>query len=172
MHIVQYFVLFYLIISTDFEQNERPPLPASCQPALAHLIKRCWSANPSKRPDFSDIVCTLEKYDECVKEGLPLTHHSGLVNKNVIIERLKGCVPMSSSIPVQAWFPIRYILLLFSFQSILKLISYNLNIYTCYLHMFFQLYYVTVPFSVVSKGWVISLRTNVIWATLNLQTYT
>ncbi|KAL9277996.1 hypothetical protein ACSQ67_024825 [Phaseolus vulgaris] len=83
-------------------QNERPPLPASCQPALAHLIKRCWSANPSKRPDFSDIVCTLEKYDECVKEGLPLTHHSGLVSKNIIIERLKGCVSMSSSIPVQA----------------------------------------------------------------------
>lgn len=154
MHIVQYFVLFYLIISTDFEQNERPPLPASCQPALAHLIKRCWSANPSKRPDFSDIVCTLEKYDECVKEGLPLTHHSGLVNKNVIIERLKGCVPMSSSIPVQAWFPIRYILLLFSFQSILKLISYNLNIYMyiykCF--MFFQLYYVTVPFFSCVKG--------------------
>ncbi|KAK7377735.1 hypothetical protein VNO80_03166 [Phaseolus coccineus] len=77
-----------------------PPLPASCQPALAHLIKHCWSANPSKRPDFGDIVCTLEKYDECAKEGLPLTHHSGLVSKNIIIERLKGCVSMSSSIPV------------------------------------------------------------------------
>ncbi|KAG4990162.1 hypothetical protein JHK87_023619 [Glycine soja] len=85
------------------EKNERPPLPASCQPALAHLIKRCWSANPSKRPDFSDIVSTLEKYDECVKEGLPLSHnHSGLVSRNVIIERLKGCVSMSSSIPVHA----------------------------------------------------------------------
>ncbi|XP_027329316.1 serine/threonine-protein kinase HT1-like isoform X2 [Abrus precatorius] len=84
------------------EKNERPPLPASCQPALAHLIKRCWSANPSKRPDFCDIVSTLEKYDECVKEGLPLTHHSGLVSRNVIIERLKGCVSMSSSIPVHA----------------------------------------------------------------------
>lgn len=83
-------------------QNERPPMPASCQPALAHLIKRCWAANPSKRPDFSDIVSALEKYDECVKEGLPLTHHSGLVSRNVI-ERLKGCVSMSSSsVPVQA----------------------------------------------------------------------
>ncbi|KAG4956306.1 hypothetical protein JHK84_042282 [Glycine max] len=84
--------------------NERPPLPASCQPALARLIKRCWSANPSKRPDFSDIVSTLEKYDECVKEGLALSHHhsSGLVSRNVIIERIKGCVSMSSSIPVHA----------------------------------------------------------------------
>ncbi|CBI33236.3 unnamed protein product, partial [Vitis vinifera] len=84
------------------EKNARPPLPASCQPALAHLIKRCWAANPSKRPDFSSIVSALEKYDECVKEGLPLTSHSGLVNRNAILERLKGCVAMSSSIPVHA----------------------------------------------------------------------
>lgn len=85
-----------------FWQNERPPLPESCQPALAHLIKRCWAANPAKRPDFSDIVSALEKYDECVKEGLPLTSHSGLVSRNAILERLKGCVSMSSSIPVHA----------------------------------------------------------------------
>lgn len=80
-------------------------MPASCQPALAHLIKRCWAANPSKRPDFSDIVSALEKYDECVKEGLPLTLHSGLVNKNAILERLRSCVSTnssSSSIPVHA----------------------------------------------------------------------
>ncbi|KAL0353267.1 UNVERIFIED_CONTAM: Serine/threonine/tyrosine-protein kinase HT1 [Sesamum angustifolium] len=83
------------------EKNERPPLVASCQPALAHLIKRCWAANPSKRPDFSEIVRALEKYDQCVKEGLPLTLHSGLVSRNAILERLKGCVSMSSSISVQ-----------------------------------------------------------------------
>ncbi|XP_014517924.1 serine/threonine-protein kinase HT1 [Vigna radiata var. radiata] len=84
------------------EKNERPPLPASCEPGLAHLIKRCWSVNPSKRPDFSDIVCTLEKYDECMKEGVPMSHHSGLLSRNVIVERLKGCVSMTSSIPVYA----------------------------------------------------------------------
>ncbi|KAI8001026.1 Serine/threonine/tyrosine-protein kinase HT1 [Camellia lanceoleosa] len=79
------------------QKNQRPPLPASCQPILAHLIKRCWAANPSKRPDFSHIVSTLEKYDECVKEGLPL---SGLVSHNVILECLEGCISMSSSVPV------------------------------------------------------------------------
>ncbi|KAI4372311.1 hypothetical protein MLD38_010556 [Melastoma candidum] len=84
------------------EKNIRPPLRESCQPALGHLIKQCWAANPSKRPDFSDIVSTLEKYDECVKEGLPLTHHSTLVSSNVILERLKRFVSSSSSIPVQA----------------------------------------------------------------------
>lgn len=83
-------------------QNERPPLAASCQAAIAQLIKRCWTANPSKRPDFSEIVSALEKYDECVKEGLPLTLHSGVATKNAIIQRLKGCVSMSSSIPVHA----------------------------------------------------------------------
>ncbi|KAL4562984.1 hypothetical protein LXL04_027015 [Taraxacum kok-saghyz] len=85
------------------EKNERPPLPASCQPALAHLIKRCWAAEPSKRPDFTEIVQALEKYDECVREGLPLTLHSGLISKNMIMDRLKCCVAMSSnSIPVHA----------------------------------------------------------------------
>ncbi|XP_010270068.1 PREDICTED: serine/threonine-protein kinase HT1 isoform X2 [Nelumbo nucifera] len=82
------------------EKNERPQLPASCQPALANLIRRCWSANPSKRPDFSYIVAALEKYDKCVKDGLPLPSHSGLVNQSMIFERLKGCISTSSSVPV------------------------------------------------------------------------
>lgn len=87
------------------EKNERPPIPASCQPALAHLIKRCWAANPAKRPDFSYIVSALEKYDECVKEGLPLTLHLGLNSRNATLERLMGCVFLSSSsssIPVHS----------------------------------------------------------------------
>ncbi|KAK1401238.1 TYRO3 protein tyrosine kinase 3 [Heracleum sosnowskyi] len=69
------------------EKNERPPMPPSCLPALAHLIKHCWAANPAKHPDFSAIVSDLEKYDECVKEGLPLTLHSGLVSGKAILER-------------------------------------------------------------------------------------
>ncbi|KAL8091153.1 serine/threonine/tyrosine-protein kinase HT1-like isoform X1 [Apium graveolens] len=87
------------------EKNERPPIPASCQPALAHLIKRCWAANPAKRPDFSYIVSALEKYDECVREGLPLTLHLGLNSRNATLERLMGCVFLSSSsssIPVHS----------------------------------------------------------------------
>ncbi|KAI3680466.1 hypothetical protein L6452_35237 [Arctium lappa] len=79
------------------EKNERPPLPASCQPALAHLIKRCWAAEASKRPDFTEIVAALEKYDECVREGLPLTLHSGLISKNLILDRLKCCVAINSN---------------------------------------------------------------------------
>ncbi|CAN8240756.1 unnamed protein product [Cochlearia groenlandica] len=75
------------------QKNKRPPLSASFQPALAHLIKRCWSENPSKRPDFSNIVTVLEKYEECVKEGLPLTSNASLTNaKKAILDRFKGCV--------------------------------------------------------------------------------
>ncbi|RID44846.1 hypothetical protein BRARA_I01612 [Brassica rapa] len=93
------------------EKNERPPLPASCQPELDHLIKRCWSENPSKRPDFSNIVAVLEKYDECVKEGLPLTSHANLTKtKHAILDRLRACCvsaisskSSSSSVPVNAW---------------------------------------------------------------------
>ncbi|KAL9265513.1 Serine/threonine/tyrosine-protein kinase HT1-like protein [Drosera capensis] len=84
------------------EKNERPPLPASCQPALAHLIRRCWSENPSKRPDFSDIVSTLEEYDKCVKKGLPLPPHKKLVDRNFIAGRFKGCRTMRASLAVQA----------------------------------------------------------------------
>ncbi|GAB4826520.1 Serine/threonine-protein kinase ht1 [Ancistrocladus abbreviatus] len=84
------------------EKNQRPLLPASCQPALAHLIRRCWAADPSKRPDFSYIVSALEEYDECVKEGLPLPSHKRLVSRNIIVNRFKGCISTSSSIPVHA----------------------------------------------------------------------
>ncbi|KAL9257120.1 Serine/threonine/tyrosine-protein kinase HT1-like protein [Drosera capensis] len=84
------------------EKNERPPLPASCQPALAHLIRRCWSEKPSKRPDFSYIVSTLGEYDKCLKEGLPLPPHKKLVDRNFIAGRIKGCLTMRSSLAVQA----------------------------------------------------------------------
>ncbi|VFQ96257.1 unnamed protein product [Cuscuta campestris] len=82
-------------------KNERPPLPASFQPAaLAHLIKRCWAASPSKRPDFVDIVSALEIYDEHVREGLPLAFNSGLVSRNAIVDCFKSSKPTSSSSPL------------------------------------------------------------------------
>ncbi|ONK78968.1 uncharacterized protein A4U43_C01F1520 [Asparagus officinalis] len=33
------------------EKNMRPPLSTTCSPVLNHLIKKCWSANPAKRPE-------------------------------------------------------------------------------------------------------------------------
>lgn len=60
------------------EKNLRPPLSSSCPPVLNNLIKKCWSANPARRPEFSYIVSVLEKYDHCVKEGMPVTAHQEL----------------------------------------------------------------------------------------------
>jgi len=64
-------------VSID-HQNLRPPLSNSCPPVLNNLIKKCWSANPARRPEFSYIVSVLEKYDHCVKEGMPVTAHQEL----------------------------------------------------------------------------------------------
>ncbi|KAL2935993.1 Serine/threonine-protein kinase HT1 [Bienertia sinuspersici] len=46
------------------QKNARPPMPSECPPALSHLIKKCWSSNPDKRPQFDDIVSILESYSE------------------------------------------------------------------------------------------------------------
>ncbi|PSR89587.1 Serine/threonine-protein kinase [Actinidia chinensis var. chinensis] len=43
-------------------KNARPPLPPSCPVAFRHLINRCWSSNPNKRPHFEEIVTILESY--------------------------------------------------------------------------------------------------------------
>ncbi|GMJ13484.1 high leaf temperature 1 [Hibiscus trionum] len=50
------------------QKNARPPLPSSCPPAFSHLINRCWSGNPEKRPQFDEIVSILESYAESLEE--------------------------------------------------------------------------------------------------------
>ncbi|XP_062168394.1 serine/threonine/tyrosine-protein kinase HT1-like [Alnus glutinosa] len=49
------------------QKNARPPLPPTCPVALSHLINRCWSSNPDKRPHFDEIVSTLESYGESLE---------------------------------------------------------------------------------------------------------
>ncbi|KAF6157375.1 hypothetical protein GIB67_004313, partial [Kingdonia uniflora] len=46
------------------EKNARPPVPAACPLAFSHLIRRCWSTSPNKRPYFDEIVSILEIYAE------------------------------------------------------------------------------------------------------------
>ncbi|XP_074567742.1 serine/threonine/tyrosine-protein kinase HT1-like [Curcuma longa] len=84
------------------EKNLRPPLSTTCSPVLNSLIKSCWSAKPSKRPDFNYIVSILEKFDECLKEGLPITVvHQELRFGASLFKLLKGCMATTtSSIPV------------------------------------------------------------------------
>lgn len=49
-------------------QNARPPLPSACPRAFSHLINRCWSSNPDKRPHFDEIVSVLEGYVESLEQ--------------------------------------------------------------------------------------------------------
>lgn len=86
------------------EKEERPLLPENCHPGIAQLIARCWATNSSKRPEFSEIVRVLEKYCDCVKNGLPLPlDDSELVRQRTISERLKSycaCFNIGSSMSV------------------------------------------------------------------------
>ncbi|XWS37477.1 hypothetical protein CRYUN_Cryun19dG0046300 [Craigia yunnanensis] len=50
------------------QKNARPPLPSTCPPAFSHLINRCWSSNPDKRPQFDEIISILECYAESLEE--------------------------------------------------------------------------------------------------------
>ncbi|KAK6249479.1 hypothetical protein SCA6_003484 [Theobroma cacao] len=50
------------------QKNARPPLPSTCPLAFSHLINRCWSSNPQKRPHFDEIVSILEHYAESLEE--------------------------------------------------------------------------------------------------------
>ncbi|KAL4205019.1 hypothetical protein AMTRI_Chr01g112650 [Amborella trichopoda] len=50
------------------QKNARPPLPANCPLALGRFIRRCWSSNPDKRPDFEEIVSILESYNESLEQ--------------------------------------------------------------------------------------------------------
>ncbi|CAN1179743.1 Serine/threonine/tyrosine-protein kinase HT1 [Linum perenne] len=51
------------------KKNARPPLPVTCPTAFSHLINRCWSSNPGKRPHFDEIVAILESYSESLSRN-------------------------------------------------------------------------------------------------------
>jgi hypothetical protein len=37
----------------------RPPVPETCNPDWRSLMERCWSAEPSDRPNFTEIANEL-----------------------------------------------------------------------------------------------------------------
>ncbi|XP_057952422.1 serine/threonine/tyrosine-protein kinase HT1-like isoform X2 [Malania oleifera] len=51
------------------QKNERPPLPSDCPAGFNHLINRCWSRNPDKRPHFDEIVSVLEGFAESIEQN-------------------------------------------------------------------------------------------------------
>ncbi|XP_024357689.1 serine/threonine-protein kinase 52 [Physcomitrium patens] len=49
--------------SAVVHQNLRPEMPKCCPSGLADIMKRCWDANPEKRPAMADVVKMLEALD-------------------------------------------------------------------------------------------------------------
>ncbi|KAH9297183.1 hypothetical protein KI387_028865, partial [Taxus chinensis] len=47
------------IIGGIVNNTLRPPIPSSCDPAWKSLMERCWSADPSTRPNFTEITNRL-----------------------------------------------------------------------------------------------------------------
>lgn len=49
-------------------KNARPPIPEDCPMALRHLMEHCWNSNPERRPNFYQIVQTLDDLDNPLSE--------------------------------------------------------------------------------------------------------
>lgn len=51
-------------------QNLRPEIPRCCPSSLANVMKRCWDANPDKRPEMDEVVIMLEAIDTSKGGGM------------------------------------------------------------------------------------------------------
>lgn len=51
-------------------QNVRPEIPKCCPTSLASVMKKCWDANPEKRPDMDEVVRLLEAIDTSKGGGM------------------------------------------------------------------------------------------------------
>ncbi|KAM9317067.1 protein-tyrosine kinase 2-beta isoform 2-T2 [Gastrophryne carolinensis] len=50
------------------EKGDRLPKPESCPPTLYTLMTRCWTYDPSERPKFTELVCSLSDIYQTEKE--------------------------------------------------------------------------------------------------------
>ncbi|KAF4370172.1 hypothetical protein F8388_007313 [Cannabis sativa] len=50
--------------------NQRPKIPRCCPKSYARIMKKCWDANPEKRPDMTDVVKLLEAIDTSKGGGM------------------------------------------------------------------------------------------------------
>ncbi|KAK1359523.1 Serinethreonine-protein kinase sty8 [Heracleum sosnowskyi] len=69
---------FSEVTSAVVRQNLRPEIPRCCPSSLANVMKRCWDANPDKRPEMDEVVTMLEAIDTSKGGGmLPHDHPQG-----------------------------------------------------------------------------------------------
>ncbi|XVE83950.1 hypothetical protein DITRI_Ditri16bG0130000 [Diplodiscus trichospermus] len=61
---------FSEVTSAVVRQNLRPEIPRCCPSSLANIMKRCWDANPDKRPEMDEVVSMLEAIDTSKGRGM------------------------------------------------------------------------------------------------------
>ncbi|MCO5574628.1 hypothetical protein L7F22_028417 [Adiantum nelumboides] len=61
---------FAEMTSAVVKQNLRPEIPKCCPSALATVMKKCWDANPDKRPTMEEVVHMLEAIDTTKGGGM------------------------------------------------------------------------------------------------------
>nr|CAD1823957.1 unnamed protein product [Ananas comosus var. bracteatus] len=72
---------FSEITSAVVRQNLRPEIPRCCPSSLANVMKKCWDANPDKRPEMADVVALLEAIDTSKGGGMiPLDQPQGCLS--------------------------------------------------------------------------------------------
>ncbi|KAG0465673.1 hypothetical protein HPP92_019837 [Vanilla planifolia] len=72
---------FSEVTSAVVRQNLRPEIPRCCPNSLANVMKRCWDANPEKRPEMDEVVVMLEAIDTSKGGGMITRDHK------------QGCIP-------------------------------------------------------------------------------
>ncbi|XP_028781742.1 serine/threonine-protein kinase STY13 [Neltuma alba] len=69
---------FAEVTAAVVRQNLRPDIPRCCPSSLANVMKRCWDANPDKRPEMDEVVSMLEAIDTSKGGGMiPLDQQQG-----------------------------------------------------------------------------------------------
>lgn len=61
---------FAEVSSAVVRQNLRPDIPRCCPSSLASIMKKCWDANPEKRPEMDEVVGLLEAIDTSKGGGM------------------------------------------------------------------------------------------------------
>ncbi|KAH6757030.1 Protein kinase superfamily protein [Perilla frutescens var. hirtella] len=69
---------FSEVTSAVVQQNLRPDIPRCCPSSLANVMKRCWDANPDKRPEMDEVVSMIEAIDTSKGGGMiPVDQQQG-----------------------------------------------------------------------------------------------
>ncbi|XVF38268.1 hypothetical protein REPUB_Repub20aG0085900 [Reevesia pubescens] len=64
------------VSSAVVRQNLRPEIPRCCPSSLANIMRKCWDANPEKRPEMDEVVRMLEAVNTSKGGGMIPDDHT------------------------------------------------------------------------------------------------